>query len=68
MLGQQKTMGGREKVPKELNLGHCELPLGQSNHQPMLLTEEKNFTEVFNMRRQIPAEDEDIVHIHATEQ
>ena len=58
--------GGAQK----LNLGDGKLALGQPNHQPILLTEEKNLLELVNMRRKIPAEDaedENIVHINKTE-
>ena len=50
-LCQWRTTGGREKVSKILDLGDSKLALGQPNCRPLLLTEEKNLSEVVNMSK-----------------
>ena len=66
VLGQRRTTGGGEKVPKKLNLGDCKIALGQPDC--LIPTEDKNLLEVVNMRRKILAEDKNIGHINKTEQ
>ena len=57
MLGQRQTTVGREQVFEKLDLGHSKLTLGEANGQPMLTTEEKNFTEMVYVGGEILAED-----------
>ena len=59
MLGQQRTTGGGEKMPKKLDLGNSKFTLWETNHQPMLTTKEKNLPEMVNMGGEISAEDFD---------
>ena len=55
-------------MSKKLNLGYSKFMLGQPDCQPMLPTEEKNLSEVVNMRGKNPAEDKNVVHINKTEE
>ena len=57
MLGQRQTTVGREQVTKKLDLGHSKFTLGKANGQPMLTTEEEDFTEMVYVRGEILAED-----------
>ena len=57
MLGQRQTTVGGEQVSKKLDLGHSKFTLGEANGQPMLTTEEKNFTEMIYVGGEILAED-----------
>ena len=59
-LARGITSGGRE-VSKQLDLGHSKLTIGQSHHLTMIPENEKNFTEVVNVGRQVPAEDKNVV-------
>ena len=44
-------------MSKKLNLGHSKFALGKANGQPVLTTEEKDFTEMIYMGGEILAED-----------
>ena len=54
-------------MSEKLDLGHCNFTLGEANGQPMLTTQEKNFTEMVYVGGEILAEDKDIVHVDETE-
>ena len=51
-------------MAKELDIRNSKLAFGQANSQTILTTGEKNFPEILNMRGEVSAEDEDVVHIH----
>ena len=57
MLGQKRTTVGGEQVTEKLDLGHSKFTLGEANGQPMLTTEEKNFTEMVYVGGETLAED-----------
>ena len=57
MLGQRGTTVGGEQVSEKLDLGHSKFTLGEANGQPMLMTEEENFTEMVYAGGEILAED-----------
>ena len=44
-------------MSEKLDLGHRKFTLGKANGQPMLTTEEENFTEMVYVRGEILAED-----------
>ena len=54
-------------MAKELDIRNSKLALRQANSQTILTTAEKNFPEILDMRGEVSAEDEDVVHIHKIE-
>ena len=53
--GEQRLAESR--CPRNLILQHSKFTLGEANGQPMLTTEEKNFTEMVYVGGEILAED-----------
>ena len=54
-------------MAKKLNLGDSKLAFWKPNCQAMLPTEKKNLSEMIHIRREIPREDKNVIHVDKAE-